>query len=312
MLQVQVERLTLKAPMTGVVLKRSIEPGEVVLPGASLLKIGDLTNLYIVVYVSESRYGEIKLGQVAQVKVDSFPGETFTGKVAHIADQAEFTPRNVQTAEGRATTVFAVRLDVTNVDGKLKPGMPADVVFSQVTHNAVGSYRRGRTGDNRVNIRGGISIQPARGEGSAGGGLAERGGARRRGGTGANGGYARGGAGGGGNPGGAGPRGGGEGGGGGGVTLGWGGARGGGRRPAGAACGGQGGPGTGWRRGEAMGGGRGSEGTRGGPYFVNRAMMAYSCYCFARYAVRCGGILQVGGSRAPRGGVPAAGRAARR
>jgi len=130
-LKVQVERLTLKAPMTGVVLKRSIEPGEVVLPGASLLKIGDLTNLYIVVYVSESRYGEIKLGQTAQVKVDSFPGETFTGKVAHIADQAEFTPRNVQTAEGRATTVFAVRLDVTNVDGKLKPGMPADVVFSQ-------------------------------------------------------------------------------------------------------------------------------------------------------------------------------------
>ncbi|MFN8598391.1 MAG: efflux RND transporter periplasmic adaptor subunit [Anaerolineae bacterium] len=130
-LKVQVDRLTLKAPMTGVVLKRSIEPGEVVLPGASLLKIGDLTNLYIVVYVSESRYGEIKLGQTAQVKVDSFPGETFTGKVAHIADQAEFTPRNVQTAEGRATTVFAVRLDVTNVDGKLKPGMPADVVFAQ-------------------------------------------------------------------------------------------------------------------------------------------------------------------------------------
>jgi HlyD family secretion protein len=129
-LKVQVDRLTLKAPLAGVVLKRSIEPGEVVLPGASLLKIGDLTNLYIVVYVSESRYGEVKLGQTAQVKVDSFPGETFTGKVAHIADQAEFTPRNVQTAEGRATTVFAVRLDVTNVEGKLKPGMPADVVFT--------------------------------------------------------------------------------------------------------------------------------------------------------------------------------------
>ncbi len=52
-------------------------------------------------------------------------------KVARIADQAEFTPRNVQTAEGRATTVFAVRLDVANVDGRLKPGMPADVVFAQ-------------------------------------------------------------------------------------------------------------------------------------------------------------------------------------
>ncbi len=129
-LKVQVDRLTLKAPLTGVVLKRSIEPGEVVLPGASLIQIGDMTNLYIVVYVAENRYGEVKLGQTAQVKVDSFPGETFTGTVAHIADQAEFTPRNVQTAEGRATTVFAVRLDVTNTDGKLKPGMPADVVFT--------------------------------------------------------------------------------------------------------------------------------------------------------------------------------------
>jgi HlyD family secretion protein len=128
-LQVQINRLTLSTPLAGVVLKRAIEPGEVVLPGASLLTIGDLTNLYIVVYVAESRYGEIKLGQTVQINVDSFAGQTFTGKVTHIADQAEFTPRNVQTAEGRATTVFAVRVDVTNVDGKLKPGMPADVVF---------------------------------------------------------------------------------------------------------------------------------------------------------------------------------------
>jgi HlyD family secretion protein len=130
-LKVQIDRLTLKAPLTGVVLKRSIEPGEVVMSGASLITIGDLTNLYIIVYVSESRYGEVKLGQSVQIKVDSFPGQTFTGTVSHIADQAEFTPRNVQTAEGRATTVFAVRVDVTNVDGKLKPGMPADVTFGQ-------------------------------------------------------------------------------------------------------------------------------------------------------------------------------------
>ena len=130
-LKVQIDKLTLNSPLSGVVLKRAIEPGEVVMPGASLLTIGDLAHLYIVVYVSESRYGEIKLGQAAQVKVDSFPGQTFTGTVTQIADQAEFTPRNVQTAEGRATTVFAVHVDVTNPDSKLKPGMPADVVFSQ-------------------------------------------------------------------------------------------------------------------------------------------------------------------------------------
>lgn len=128
-LTVQIGKLTLTAPIDGVVLKRAIEPGEVTLPGATLLTLGNTSDLRITVYVPENRYGEIRLGQSAQVGVDSFPGETFIAAVTHIADQAEFTPRNVQTAEGRATTVFAVRLTVTNSDGKLKPGMPADVKF---------------------------------------------------------------------------------------------------------------------------------------------------------------------------------------
>lgn len=130
-LQVQIARLTLKAPLGGTVLKRSIEPGEMVVPGATLLIIGDTANLYMTVYVPEKRYGEIALGQVAQVAVDSFPGEVFNAKVTRIADQAEFTPRNVQTAEGRATTVFAVKLTLDNAGGKLKPGMPADVKFRE-------------------------------------------------------------------------------------------------------------------------------------------------------------------------------------
>ncbi len=128
-LKVQIGKLTLRAPIDGVVLHRAIEPGEVALPGATLLVVGDTANLRITVFVPENRYGEIRLGQPAEVKIDSFPGQTFTASVTHIADRAEFTPRNVQTAEGRATTVFAVRLAVTNSDGKLKPGMPADVVF---------------------------------------------------------------------------------------------------------------------------------------------------------------------------------------
>ncbi len=65
------------------------------------------------------------------MKVDSFPDESFTAKVTRIAEQAEFTPRNVQTAEGRATTVFAVKLAVDNAGGRLKPGMPADVYFNE-------------------------------------------------------------------------------------------------------------------------------------------------------------------------------------
>ena len=128
-LQTQIDKLTLHAPLNGVVLKRSIEPGEFVTPGASLMTVGDTGNLYITVYIPEDRYGQITLGQPVVVKVDSFPNESFTAKVTRIADQAEFTPRNVQTAEGRATTVFAVKLAVDNAGGKLKPGMPADVYF---------------------------------------------------------------------------------------------------------------------------------------------------------------------------------------
>jgi HlyD family secretion protein len=130
-LQVQIDKLTLRAPLNGVVLKRNIEPGEVVSPGASLMSLGDTTNLYLTVYIPEDRYGQIMAGQPVVVKVDSFPDEKFAAKVTRIADQAEFTPRNVQTAEGRATTVFAVKLAVDNAGGKLKPGMPADVYFDE-------------------------------------------------------------------------------------------------------------------------------------------------------------------------------------
>jgi multidrug resistance efflux pump len=93
------------------------------------LTIGDLDELHITVYVPEDRYGEIQLGDKALVSVDSFPDETFDAVVVRIADRAEFTPRNVQTEEDRRTTVYAVELLVEAPLGKLKPGMPADVVF---------------------------------------------------------------------------------------------------------------------------------------------------------------------------------------
>ncbi len=130
-LKVQIDKLTLRAPLDGLVLQRAIEPGEVALPGAALLVLGNVTDLRVTVYIPENRYGEIGLGQAAKVTVDSFPGETFSAKVTRIADKAEFTPRNVQTAEGRATTVFAVTLALDSAGGKLKPGMPVDVRFDE-------------------------------------------------------------------------------------------------------------------------------------------------------------------------------------
>ncbi|MBL7162231.1 MAG: efflux RND transporter periplasmic adaptor subunit [Anaerolineales bacterium] len=130
-IRAQLDKLVLSAPMDGRVLYRSVEPGEVVQPGVPLLTLARLDNLTITVYVPEDRYGEIMLGQIADVTVDSFPGEIFDALVVRIADEAEFTPRNVQTAEGRRTTVFAVKLSVESPEGRLKPGMPADVVFGE-------------------------------------------------------------------------------------------------------------------------------------------------------------------------------------
>ncbi len=130
-LEVQLSKLKLVAPADGVVLSRAIEPGEMATPGATLLVIADLSQLTLTVYVPEDRFGQISLEQTASVKVDSFPDKSFTGVVTHIADKFEFTPRNVQTADGRKTTVFAVRLSVDNPDGQLKPGMPADVTFGE-------------------------------------------------------------------------------------------------------------------------------------------------------------------------------------
>ncbi len=119
----------IRAPLNGVVLERLYEPSEIATPGSTLLVLGDLFTLNLTVYVPEDRYGQIILGRTYPVTVDSFPGTTFEGVVTHIADQAEFTPRNVQTVEGRKTTVFAVRLSLANPGLTLKPGMPADVNF---------------------------------------------------------------------------------------------------------------------------------------------------------------------------------------
>ncbi|MBE3039349.1 MAG: efflux RND transporter periplasmic adaptor subunit [Chloroflexi bacterium] len=131
LMDTQITKLTIIAPADGTILTRSIQPGEIVVPSASAMSLGRLDNLTITVYVPEDRYGEISLGQSATVTVDSFPGETFTATVSHIAEQAEFTPRNVQTIEGRTSTVFAIKLQVQDPDGKLKPGMPADVTFTR-------------------------------------------------------------------------------------------------------------------------------------------------------------------------------------
>ncbi|MDY6846412.1 MAG: efflux RND transporter periplasmic adaptor subunit, partial [Chloroflexota bacterium] len=128
-IDLQLEKTVIKSPVDGIVLTRNLEEGEVLAPGSVALTIGQLQELSLTVYIPETEYGKINLGDTVSIAVDSFPGENFTGTVTYISDQAEFTPRNVQTVDGRKTTVYAVKITVPNPDLELKPGMPADVTF---------------------------------------------------------------------------------------------------------------------------------------------------------------------------------------
>ncbi len=125
----QEEKLTAESPVDGVVLSLNVMEGEITGPGSTLMTIAPLDELKLTVYISEENYGQVKLGQSVEIQADSFPGEKFQGDVVYIADQAEFTPRNVQTVEGRKTTVYAIKILVDNPTGELKPGMPTDVIF---------------------------------------------------------------------------------------------------------------------------------------------------------------------------------------
>ncbi len=128
-LEIQLKKLVLLAPTDGVVLSSSAEPGEFSTPGSTLLVLGRDDDKTITVYIPEDRFGLLSIGQPAVVSVNSFPGARFDATVVNIADQAEFTPRNVQTVEGRKNTVFAIKLKVDDPQDKLKSGMPADVTF---------------------------------------------------------------------------------------------------------------------------------------------------------------------------------------
>ncbi len=129
LLEVQTEKLTLPAPISGLVLEMPAHVGELAVPGAPLATLADLENMTLTVYVPEDEIGMVQIGQPVSVTVDAYPDRTFPGTVGFIASQAEFTPKNVQTREERVNMVFAVKVKLPNDDHALKPGMPADAVI---------------------------------------------------------------------------------------------------------------------------------------------------------------------------------------
>lgn len=128
--KLQLDRTIVKSPVNGVVLTRDIEVGDMAIAGGTVMRVAQLDSLDLVVYLPEDEYGMVNIGDSVYITVDSFAKETFEGTILRISDEAEFTPKNVQTESGRKSTVYAVKVQVLNPDHKLKPGMPADVEFS--------------------------------------------------------------------------------------------------------------------------------------------------------------------------------------
>jgi HlyD family secretion protein len=125
--RVAFEDLEVKTPIDGVVTRKHAEAGETVAAGRPVVTVTDISKPWVRVYVPEHQIGKVRVGAPAKIRIDTFPGRDFIGRVSYVAAQAEFTPKNVQTQEERVKLVFAVNVTAENPEGILKPGMPADV-----------------------------------------------------------------------------------------------------------------------------------------------------------------------------------------
>jgi len=117
------------APLAGTVVTKAAEPGELAFPGTPLVALVDLSRLYLRVYLAERDIGKLKLGDPARIFVDSFPGRPFEAWVTEVAQQAEFTPKDVHMPDERVNLVYGVKLQIKNPQGLLKPGMPGDALI---------------------------------------------------------------------------------------------------------------------------------------------------------------------------------------
>jgi HlyD family secretion protein len=123
---------TLLAPLSGVVLSKSVEPGEQVAAGTPVVVLGDTGQCWLKGYIPETELGRVKLGQDARVTTDSQPGKVYPGKISFISSEAEFTPKSVQTEKERVKLVYRIKITLPNPGMELKPGMPADAEIQVV------------------------------------------------------------------------------------------------------------------------------------------------------------------------------------
>jgi len=128
----QLRRSSVRSPLSGTLIEKYSEAGEVTAAGKPMAKIADLSIMKLKVYVSGTQVGKIKIGQQCNVRIDDGNKgyRSFTGKISYVSEKAEFTPKIIQTKDERVILVYAVNIDVLN-DGTLKSGMPGEVIFSE-------------------------------------------------------------------------------------------------------------------------------------------------------------------------------------
>ncbi len=128
-LNVSAAKLSLTAPIAGIISQRFVHEGEVIVPGTPLFVVSALDPVVLMVYADESSLARINLGQIVDVSAEAYPGKVFEGQVIHVASEGEFTPRTVQAQDVSSSIVFAVRIRVPNNDQQLRPGMWATAYF---------------------------------------------------------------------------------------------------------------------------------------------------------------------------------------
>jgi multidrug resistance efflux pump len=115
------------APSAAIVEVLDVRPGDLIAPNTPIATLLEKDQIYVRIYIPETEYGRLKLGQKAEVRVDAFPKQVFEGVLEQINQQAEFLPRNVQTREERVHQVFGVKIRINDPAGKVLAGMAADV-----------------------------------------------------------------------------------------------------------------------------------------------------------------------------------------
>jgi HlyD family secretion protein len=122
----QLDDTSVYSPIDGVVLVKSAEIGEVLAAGTTVVTIGDLDHPWLRGYIKETDLGRVKLGQKVKLTTDSYPGKVYWGRVSFVASEAEFTPKQIQTAEERVKLVYRIKIEADNSSHELKSNMPVD------------------------------------------------------------------------------------------------------------------------------------------------------------------------------------------